>query len=97
MASFVVLGNYTDQGVSSIKELPERLAAVQQAAQDAGGRMIFYYVTMGQYDFVSVVELPDAESAAQLLLQTSLQGNVRTQTMRAFTEEEAASVIGGLQ
>ena len=97
MASFVILGNYTDQGVSSIKDLPGRLAAVQQAAQDAGGRMIFYYLTMGQYDFVSVVEVPDAETAAQLLLQTSLLGNVRTQTMRAFTEEEAASVIGGLQ
>ncbi len=97
MASFVVLGNYTEQGVSSIKELPGRLAAVQQAAQDAGGRMIFYYLTIGQYDFVSVVEVPDAETAAQLLLQTSLQGNVRTQTMRAFTEEEAASVIAGLQ
>ncbi len=96
MASFVILGNYTAQGVSGIKDLPERLDAVKQAAQDAGGRMIFYYLTMGAYDFVAVVELPDAETAAQLLLQTSLQGNVRTQTMRAFTEEEAASVIGGL-
>ena len=97
MASFVILGNYTEQGVANIKDLPERLAAVQQAAQDAGGRMIFYYLTMGAYDFVAVVELPDAETAAGLALQTSLQGNVRTQTMRAFTEEEAASIVGGLQ
>ncbi len=97
MASFVILGNYTEQGVSGIKDLPGRLAAVQQATQDAGGRMIFYYLTMGAYDFVSVVELPDSETAAQLLLQTSLPSNVRTQTMRAFTEEEAASIIGGLE
>ena len=97
MASFVVLGKYTEQGVASIKDLPERLAAVQQATQDAGGRMIYYYLTLGAYDFVAVLELPDAETAEQLLLQTSLQGNVRTQTMRAFTEEEAASVIDGLE
>ena len=97
MASFVILGTYTDQGVSSIKDLPARLAAAQQAVQDAGGRMICFYLTMGEYDFMSVVELPDAETAAQFEIQTSLLGNVRTQTMRAFTEEEAATIVGALQ
>ena len=97
MASFVVLGNYTEQGVSGIKDLPQRLEAVKEAAQAAGGRLIFYYMTLGAYDFVVVLELPDSETAAQQLLQTSLLGNVRTQTMRAFTEEEAANIVGALQ
>lgn len=97
MASFVVLGNYTDQGVGDIKDLPTRLGAIQQSLQDAGGRMIFYYLTMGAYDFVSVVELPDAETASRWLLQRNMEGGARTQTMRAFTEQEAAALVGGLQ
>ena len=62
----------------------------------AGGRMIFCYLTMGQYDFVSVVELPDAQAAATILLGLGSQGNVQTTTLTAFTEDETAQIIAGL-
>ena len=68
MPSFVILGNLTEQGVSDVKGMPDRLQAAKDAIQEAGGRMILYYLTMGQYDFVTVVEAPDAETATQLLL-----------------------------
>ena len=96
MASFVILGNQTDQGIASIKEVPDRLAAVRQQLEAAGGRMIVYYTTLGAYDFVAVVELPDAEAGARMLLATAAQGNVRTTTMQAFTEEETASIVASL-
>ncbi len=96
MASFVVLGNYTDQGIANMKELPNRLSAVRQQLEAAGGRLIVYYMTLGAYDFVGVVELPDADAAARWALATAAQGNIRTTTMRAFTEDEAASIVESL-
>jgi uncharacterized protein with GYD domain len=96
MPSIVVMGTYTDQGVKGMKELPQRLAASKEAIQNAGGRMIFFYLTMGEYDFVSVAEVADMEAGARVLLALGQQGNIRTKTMYAFTEEEAASVVAGL-
>ncbi len=96
MASFVILGNHTDQGIKSMKELPNRLADQRQKLEAAGGRMIAYYTTMGAYDFVAVVELPDAAIGAGMLLATAAQGNVRTTTMQAFTEEETADIVASL-
>ncbi len=96
MASFVILGNQTDQGIANMKELPNRLAAVRRQLEAAGGRIISYYMTLGAYDFVAVVELPDAETCARMLLATAAQGNVRTTTMQAFTEEETASIVESL-
>ena len=96
MASFVILGNYTDQGVKDVKNVRSRVEAAKEAMQQAGGRMIFYYLTLGEYDFVSVVELPDAEAAAGVLLSLGAQGNIRTTTMRAFTEEETWAIVGSL-
>lgn len=96
MPSYVILGKYTQQGTQDIVALPERVAAAQQTVQDAGGRMIFFYLTMGQYDFVSVVELPDAQAAATILLGLGSQGNVQTTTLTAFTEDETAQIIAGL-
>lgn len=96
MPSYVVLGNYTEQGIKNMKDTPARLQAARDAIQDAGGRMICWYLTLGQYDFVSVVEFPDAETGARVLLALGAQGNIRTTTMQAFTEEEAAAIVQGL-
>ncbi len=96
MASFVILGNQTDQGIANMKDLPNRLAAVREQLEAAGGRMISYYTTLGAYDFVAVVELPNAETGARMLLATAGQGNVRTTTMQAFTEEETADIVASL-
>ena len=96
MTSYLVLGNYTDEGIRNIKDSPNRLAAVRQAVNDAGGRLIFFYLTMGQYDFASLVEVPNDEVAATLLLKVGGQGNVRTTTLKAFTEDEYQSIVDSL-
>ena len=96
MTSYLVLGNYTDEGIRNIKDSPNRLAAVRQAVNDDGGRLIFFYLTMGQYDFVSLVEVPNDEVAATLLLKVGGQGNVRTTTLKAFTEDEYQSIVDSL-
>lgn len=96
MPSYLALCNWTDQGIKNVKGSPARLDAVKQAAQAAGGRVIFFYMTMGEYDFVLVVEAPNDEVAARLLLGSAMAGNVRSVTMKAFTEDEYRRVLGGL-
>lgn len=96
MATYVVLGNYTAQGIKNIKESPARLDAARKAAQAAGGDIKQAFLTMGQYDLVLVVEAPDDETVARLILATGSQGNVSTQTMRAFTEDEFRKLAAGL-
>ena len=96
MASFVILGNYTDQGIKDMKNVQSRVEAAKEAIQQGGGRMIFFYLTLGEYDFVSVAELPDAETGMGILLALGAQGNVRTETMRAFTEDETWAIVDAL-
>jgi uncharacterized protein with GYD domain len=96
MPSVVILGSYTEQGIQHMKDLPQRLEAAKQAMQAAGGKMISFYLTMGEYDFISVMEVPDMETGARVALQIAAQGNIRTKSMYGFTEAEAASVVSGL-
>ena len=96
MPSYLSLGNWTEQGIRSVNESPQRLAAVKKAAEDAGGRLIFFYITMGQYDFAALLEMPDDESAARMLLKAGKQGNIRTTTLRAFTEDEYVALTGSV-
>ncbi len=97
MPSYVILGNYTDQGMKNIKDLESRLAAVKQQLEDAGGRLISWYLTFGPYDFVAVTEVPDTETGARITLGLGLQGNVRTTTMQALTEAEAIRIAESAQ
>ena len=97
MPSQIVLGSYTDQGIQNMKGLEERLAATRALLEEAGGRLISFYLTMGAHDFVATIEVPDMETAARLSLQTAAAGNIRTETMYAFTDDETASVISGLE
>ena len=95
MPSYLTLGKYTKQGIDNIGDIGDRLAAVKEAASEAGGRLIFFYLTFGQYDFAAVVELPDDETAAKLVIQQNQVGNIQTETVRAFTEEEAIAIATG--
>ncbi len=66
------------------------------AAREAGGKLIGFYLVMGQYDYIIITEAPDDQTAARLVLGTIAQGSVRTQTMRAFPREEFESIARGL-
>ena len=97
MATYITLGNYTAQGVKAIKGSPERLDAARAGLESAYGVTIKeFYLTMGQYDIVTVVEAPDAKAAAKALLTLGGQGNISTVTMAALTEDEFREVVAAL-
>ena len=96
MPTYITLLRYTQKGAEGIKQGPSRTDAAKKSFEAAGARMKSFYLTMGQYDAVVVSEFPDDETAAKVLLSTALQGNVRTETMRAFTEEEYRKIIASL-
>jgi len=96
MPQYISLLNYTDQGIKDMKNVSNRLAAARQAMESAGGKLISFHLTLGQYDAVVISELPDDETAANLVLAIAAQGNLRTTTMRAFSEEEVSRIVGKL-
>ena len=89
---FVVLGNWTDQGIRKITEVPKRDKVVHEMVNKAGGKMQVFY-TMGQYDLVSIIEVPRDEDAMAILLCIGSMGNVRTVTMKSWRESEATRLI----
>jgi uncharacterized protein with GYD domain len=92
MPVFVVLGNWTDQGIRKVTEAPKRDKAVHDMVNKAGGKMQVFY-TLGKYDFVAIIEVPKDDDVMAILLCIGGMGNVRTTTMKAWTEAEAAKII----
>jgi uncharacterized protein with GYD domain len=96
METYVILAKYTEKGAATIKDSPARATAVRKAVEAAGGKWLGFYLTMGQYDLVLVIQAPTAQVAASLLLSIGSQGNVSTQSLRAFTEEEFRGIVASL-
>ena len=96
METFIILGNWTHQGIAKVKEAPARIEAVRKATEAVGGRMVAWYLTFGRYDFVVITEAPDAKAAARLLLANGAQGNASTETLYAMTEAEFKSIVSTL-
>ncbi len=96
METYIILGNFTQEGANKIKESPARIDAARKAVEVAGGKFLSWHLTMGRYDFVVVTEAPDAKAAASILLAIGGLGNVRTETMRALTEEEFKEVLASM-
>ena len=96
MGTYISLVNYTDQGIRDIKDSPKRLAGVKKLAKAMGGSVKQFFLTMGTYDIVVVVELPNDEAAAKFVLTIGAGGNVRTTTLKAFTEREYRKIIAAL-
>lgn len=96
MPQCVSLLRYTQQGIAKVKESPARLDAARKAAENLGGKVTGWYLTMGRYDALIIAEFPDDETCARFFLSVGAQGNVTTQTMKAFTEPEYRKIIGSL-
>jgi uncharacterized protein with GYD domain len=96
MPTYLIFLNWTDQGIRAVKDSPKRLDATKKMVKDFGGEVRAGYLTQGQYDFLLVVEIPDDEKLAALVLRVGSLGNVRTTTLRAYTEAEYRKIIGGL-
>ena len=96
MPTFITLVNWTQEGIKNVKESPERLDAARQAFKAFGGELKEFYMVMGQYDMVVVGEAPNAEAVSKIALAIGSGGEVRTETLRAFTEDEYRKVIAEL-
>jgi len=96
MPTYITLLRYTQQGMENIKEGPARVDAAKAAFKAMGGELKQYYLVMGQYDAVVIGEMPDDETVAKLSLAIGSKGAIRTETFRAFTEDEYRKIIAAL-
>jgi len=96
MTTYIQILRFTQQGIEKIKESPTRLDAAKKLYKSMGCEMKAFYLVMGQYDVVVVTEAPDDETASKLALAIGAQGNVRTETLRAYTESEYRKLIAAL-
>ena len=96
MGSYLMLLKYTQKGIENIKQSPARLDEAKKASKAAGAQLKEFYLVMGRYDIIIVLEAADAETVAKWVLSLSSKGNVTTETLRAFTEDEYRKIIGAL-
>lgn len=96
MATYVALYNLTEQGIRHIAEAPQRIEAGIEAWEASGGKMLGFYATMGEYDYVAIIEAATEHQAAAFSLAIGSLGNVRTTTMRGFTRDEFAEIVSRL-
>ena len=96
MPSYITMLNWTEQGIANIKDSPARLDAGREAFKKLRCELKDVYLTMGPYDLVCVIDAPDGETAAKAILSLGTEGNVRTLTLPAFSEDEYRKIIDAL-
>jgi uncharacterized protein with GYD domain len=93
VATFIALLNFTEQGIKAFKDTARRADAIAKAVQKSGAKLKEVYWTLGSHDGVLVLEAPDDETAAAVLVGIGRLGNVRSQTLRAFTRDEIPKIL----
>ncbi|MGH6931473.1 MAG: GYD domain-containing protein [Dongiaceae bacterium] len=96
MATYIALVNWTEQGIRDVADSPKRLDLVRKLGQRVDVKLKDFYMTMGEYDIVVVFEAPSDAVLAKFILEVARTGNIRTKTLKAFTEAEYRAVIGSL-
>jgi uncharacterized protein with GYD domain len=96
MPGYIQLYKWTGQGIANVKEAPERIRRAKEEAEKLGIRNVGIWMTMGKSDPIAVWDAPDDEAMATFTLSVAKLGNVQTQTMKAFSEDELARVVGRL-
>ena len=96
MSTYLMLLNWTDQGIRNIKESPKRMDAAKKLAKDFGGEIKTVYMTQGTFDLVLVAEMPSEDKTAGFVLKLGSLGNVRTTTLKAYSEDDYRKIIGGM-
>jgi uncharacterized protein with GYD domain len=94
MPTYIVLASFTEQGIRNIKDSPKRADAFKEMAKKSGATVKELFWTLGQYDIVTIVEAPDDETMTAIGLSAGKLGNVRTQTLRAFTPADVKTILG---
>jgi uncharacterized protein with GYD domain len=94
MQTYILLIKMTEQGIKDVKNAPKRIEMAQQALEGMGGKMVGMWAVMGDYDYVAVGDIPSDEVAMQFLLGLGALGNARTTTLKAFTKDQFAEIVG---
>ena len=97
MPTYVMLANWTEQGIRTIEESPRRVDAARKSLEEMGGRFLSTYMTMGDYDLIITYDAPDDAVAARFTLLLGKMGNVRTTSLKAFPEEAYRQIINSLR
>ncbi len=92
LGNVIVFGHWTEQGIKKVTEAPARIKKTRNMIEKAGGKMQLFY-TAGKYDFVMTVEIPKDDDLMAILLCLGSMGNIRTTTMKAWTETEGAKIL----
>ena len=96
MVTYVMLLNWTDQGIRNVKDSPKRLDGVKKLAKEMGGEVKSFYMTLGVYDVVLIVEMPNNDKLASFALKLGSLGNMRSTTLKAFPEDDYRRIMAGL-
>lgn len=97
MPTYIVLGQFTDQGIRNVKDTSKRADAAKALAKRFGATMREFFWTIGSHDVMLIVEAPDDEAAMAFALSSGKLGNVRTETMRAFTQVEIDKILSRVE
>ena len=96
MAKYIALASFTEQGIRNVKDTVKRADAVREVARKYGCEMSQIYWTLGNYDLVTIIDAQDESSATAFAMALGSAGNVRTQTLRAFSRDEISAILGKL-
>jgi uncharacterized protein with GYD domain len=96
VATYILLVNWTEQGIKAVRDSPNRLDAAKELLGEMGGTFREFFLTMGDFDMVAVIEAPDDAVAARFALDLGIAGNVRTRTLKAFPEAAYREIIKSL-
>ncbi len=96
MAKYISLVKYTAKGIENIKESPDRFDAFKQLCESMGATVEGFFLTMGRYDLVVILDAPNSETVAKIILTIGSRGAVSTETLQAFSEEEYRKIISEL-
>lgn len=96
MSTYLILFNWTDQGIRTVKDSPKRLDAAKKQIKEMGGAVKAFYMVQGGYDGALIVDMPSDEQVAGFVLKSGAAGNIRTTTLRVYPEEEYRKIIGAL-
>ena len=93
MPTYISLMNYTDQGLRTIKKSTSSVDAARQTAEELGGSIDQFYLTLGNYDIVAIADFPDDATAATFVLRVGALGNIKATTLKAFQEDAFRMII----
>ncbi|MFX1404897.1 MAG: GYD domain-containing protein [Promethearchaeota archaeon] len=96
MPAYITLMNLTEQGVKNIQDAPKRIESGIRYLEKLGGKLLAFYVTLGDYDYIGIADAPNDEVVMRFLLGIGMAGNVRTKTLKAYTTEPMAKIVKDL-